>query len=128
MKPESTSKTNQNDFRRITILRDIDAQRLSAGEVIERPASVVRELLDNAIDAGCTNVDVYIEDGGLRSIRVIDDGNGIDSEDLPLSILPHATSKIRTVEDLLVTRTLGDRKSTRLNSSHIPLSRMPSSA
>ncbi len=109
MRPESTSETNQNDSRRITILRDIDAQRLAAGEVIERPASVVRELLDNAIDAGCSNIDVYIEDGGLKSIRVIDDGNGIDSDDLPLSILPHATSKIRTVEDLLNTRTLGFR-------------------
>lgn len=105
MRHEYTS----NSPRRIRILRDIDAHRLAAGEVIDRPAAVLRELLDNAIDAGSTSIDVYITDGGLTSITVIDNGSGMDKDDLSVSVLPHATSKISTIEDLDTITSLGFR-------------------
>jgi len=95
--------------RRIHTLRDIDAQRLAAGEVIERPVSIVRELLDNSIDAGSASIQVYLKGGGLDSIKVIDDGAGMSREDLSLCLLPHTTSKINVIEDLTRTKTLGFR-------------------
>ncbi len=95
--------------RRITILRDSVALRIAAGEVIERPYSIVRELLDNAIDSGASAVDVYIEKGGLDSIRVIDNGNGMEPEDLKICFFPHSTSKITEIEDLDSLATLGFR-------------------
>lgn len=82
---------------------------ISAGEVVENPASVVKELVENAIDAGAKNVSVYIEDGGIKSIEVIDDGCGILKEELPKTILPHATSKIKEASDLETISTLGFR-------------------
>lgn len=82
---------------------------ISAGEVVENPASVVKELVENAIDAGARNVSVYIEDGGIKSIEVIDDGAGIPKEELPKTILPHATSKIKEADDLYTIATLGFR-------------------
>ncbi len=96
-------------FRRISFLRDSVALRIAAGEVIDRPFSVVRELLDNAIDSGAASVDVYIENGGLDSIRVIDDGEGMTPEDLKICCLPHSTSKISEIEDLDILSTLGFR-------------------
>ena len=95
--------------RAVKVLRDSVARRIAAGEVIERPASVVRELLDNALDAGCSEVAVHIAGGGIERIRVVDDGAGMTGEDLRLCWLPHATSKIETEEDLYRIRSLGFR-------------------
>ena len=83
--------------------------QIAAGEVVERPSSVVKELLENAIDAGATRVDVSVERGGKDLVRVADNGAGIAPEDLPLAFLPHATSKLADVEDLYRVRTLGFR-------------------
>lgn len=82
---------------------------ISAGEVVENPASIVKELVENSIDAGADSISVNIENGGIKSITVIDNGSGIEESDLPLSILPHATSKITTAADLNVIGTLGFR-------------------
>ncbi len=95
--------------RRVRILRDEVSRKIAAGEVIDRPLSIVRELLDNAIDAGASTIDVYLEAGGLSRIRVVDDGAGMDEEDLSLCWQPHATSKIETEDDLLTASSLGFR-------------------
>src|SRR5438309_5844482 len=83
--------------------------KIAAGEVIERPASVVKELLENAIDAGSTRIDVDVEQGGGELIRLVDDGGGIHAEDLPLAFASHATSKLRNADDLFKIGTLGFR-------------------
>jgi len=84
-------------------------ERIAAGEVIERPASVVRELIDNALDAHATTIRIELQDGGLRLMRVADDGEGILADDLPLTVTPHATSKVRSLSDLEHVATLGFR-------------------
>ena len=99
----------ENDPQRILILPPEEARRIAAGEVVDRPAALVREFLDNAIDAGAANIEVSIEEGGCKKIEVADDGNGMTKEDLELCHLPHATSKIRGLDDLDTAVTLGFR-------------------
>jgi DNA mismatch repair protein MutL len=94
---------------RIRILPEAVANKIAAGEVVERPASVVKELLENAIDAGAKTIRVEVEVGGKRMIRVIDDGHGMTHDDALLAFERHATSKLRTADDLLSISTLGFR-------------------
>jgi DNA mismatch repair protein MutL len=96
-------------MNRIRILPEAVANKIAAGEVVERPASVVKELLENALDAGATSVRIETEMGGKRMIRVIDDGHGMAHDDALLAFERHATSKLRTVDDLLSIATLGFR-------------------
>lgn len=86
-----------------------EAQKIAAGEVVERPANIVKELIENALDAGATAIVVYIEDGGKKSIRVVDNGCGMDSDDALLCFNRHATSKISRVSDLETVLTFGFR-------------------
>lgn len=94
---------------KINLLSPKIYNRISAGEVVEKPASIVKELVENSLDAGATKIKVEIYDGGIREITVTDDGCGIEKEDLPLAFLPHATSKISDVDDLDGIMTLGFR-------------------
>jgi DNA mismatch repair protein MutL len=94
---------------RIRILPPEEARRIAAGEVIDRPAALVREFIDNAIDAGSSQIEVLIEGGGIRRVEVVDNGNGMGKEDLNLCWYTHATSKIRSLEDLNTAETLGFR-------------------
>ena len=94
---------------RIQVLDKTTIEQIAAGEVVERPFNVVKELVENSIDAGAKNITVEIKDGGLKMIRVTDDGEGIPADDIPKAFLPHATSKIVDIDDLLSIRSLGFR-------------------
>lgn len=94
---------------KISVLDENTINQIAAGEVIERPAAVVKELVENAIDAGANAVTVEIKEGGISLIRITDNGSGIEEEDMPLVFLRHSTSKIRTADDLLKVSSLGFR-------------------
>lgn len=96
-------------MNRINILSEDTANKIAAGEVVERPASVVKELVENSIDANAKNIVIEIEEGGISLIRIIDDGDGIYKDDIKKAFLPHATSKIRESEDIYNINTLGFR-------------------
>ena len=93
----------------IHLLDAATIDKIAAGEVVERPASVVKELVENAIDAGATVIQIEITDGGTQLIRVTDNGSGIDHEDIPTAFLRHATSKIENADDLMRLHSLGCR-------------------
>lgn len=100
---------NGDSMKKIQILDGETINKIAAGEVVERPASVVKELVENAIDAGASAITVEIQDGGTTLIRITDNGSGIEKEDIPMAFLRHSTSKIRTADDLLSIGSLGFR-------------------
>jgi DNA mismatch repair protein MutL len=103
------NQVNLSRMGRIRLLSETVASQVAAGEVVERPASVVKELVENSLDAGARNIDVVMRRGGISLVRVIDDGCGMDRDDALLSLERHATSKIRSAADLQAVATLGFR-------------------
>ena len=95
--------------QKVRVLPPALADQIAAGEVVERPASVVKELVENALDAGARRIDIEIEGGGRRLVRVVDDGSGMEPDDARLALRRHATSKIVSADDLWGLRTFGFR-------------------
>lgn len=94
---------------KIVLLDELTINKIAAGEVIERPASVIKEMVENSIDAGATNITIEIKNGGISYIRITDNGKGIEKDDMEMAFERHATSKIRYAEELTVVRTMGFR-------------------
>ena len=94
---------------KIALLDQATIDKIAAGEVIERPSSVVKELVENSMDAGATAITIEIKDGGLSLIRITDNGSGIEKTQVPIAFYRHSTSKIKSVEDLLTVSSLGFR-------------------
>ncbi len=107
--PEIRSPAPSQEYRSIALLDDGLINQIAAGEVVERPASAVKELIENSLDAGATQIQLYVAEGGINEIRLIDNGCGMTKEDLRLAVQRHATSKIRTATDLEGIATFGFR-------------------